>query len=262
MFRRATHGTCNDHLAAMTTRMRADRLLARARTVRQPRQGPGRDRGRAGDGRRRPVRRASDMVARRCRAAVRARPSLGVARGREACRRARPTSVSIRGGRYRPRCRRLDRRVHRRAARARRRGASMRSMSGATSSTPRCGRARGRLAGSNRHPQSRPAPGARGARASSSSTSASSRSGSSCPHALALAEPRGATGGADQAAVRGRPRSTSRRASCVTRWCRSICARTSRISSASSAGAVARRDESPIVGRRRKPRVPDRGDTP
>ena len=152
-------------------------------------------------------------------AARRARPSVGVARRREARGRARSFRASIppvaSASMSAPRPAASPRCCSRAA-----RGASTRSMSGAGSCIRRL---RGRpeivsLEDTDIR-ELDPARLRRAARASSPSTSASSRSSSCCRRRSRCAEPRSSSSALDQAAIRGRRSAISRRGSCAIRPC-------------------------------------------
>ncbi len=104
-----------------------------------------------------------------------------------------------------PRRRRLDRRLHRSAARTRR-AARLRGRCRTRPAACEPARAAGdRLDRRDRHPRARSGAPLRAARASSRSTSASSRSSSCCRRRLRSRRRPAQRVGADQAAIRGRP---------------------------------------------------------
>ena len=159
----------------------------RPRPVRQPRQGAGRDRGRPGDRRRHARAQGVRSNRGRCEHCGQRRASLRLARRREARRRPRPFRLRSRRPRL-PRCRRLDRRLHPSAARARR-AQSTPSMSAAGNcmTASRAARSRRRW----KQTDIRTLSPARFTRRpiSSSSTSASSRSSWCCRRRLRLRRP-------------------------------------------------------------------------
>ena len=120
----------------------------------------------------------------------------------------------------RPRHRRLDRRLHRRAAPARRARGSWRSTSATVSSTGACATIRASSCIEHVNARASDAPlTCPAASTSSRSTSRSSRCATFCPSVPAPAAPEGRRRRAGEAAVRGRPRARCARASSAIRRC-------------------------------------------